>query len=516
MHREIDLGLTHFAVLSDGTKVAAPTFLRRAARKLKRLQQALSRERRGSQNRKKAVVRVARAHARVADTRRDWQHKLSTTITRENQAVYVEDLAVAGLGRTRLAKSVHDAGWASFTAMLEYKAAKYGRAFGRVDRFFPSTRMCSQCGRINDTMALNVRSWNCPCGTTHDRDVNAAINVLAAGQAESLNDRGAHVRPGLAPAARREAVTHPDTACSTRSVEGISVLQDGEDVNPSMPVELSRLRHHAEGGPPTGSNLALEKFGGPVKPAADPTRHQAESTEDRQRQGCRLRRSRQPGGTVLVRSWLADAGLVVLSGAAAAVYGMLPTSHGAAAAVEAEPAAAVVPMAVARPVAAVAPVAASPSKPSVEPVLSGKRRVTIVRVGAFESGLSLLDGGRLTEVDDDRGRQVFVPTPLGSGEFLIKAYHGGGTGQPICWQVRNPGDTQPLFVRGAACRADDQAQRFVIAPAPAGGAREYLISNRWAYLRDSARSGLILEELGDAPSVSSFRFNDTGPAPRQK
>ncbi|MET7751428.1 transposase [Micromonospora sp. NPDC005367] len=220
----IDLGLTHFAVLSDGTKVAAPKFLRRAARKLKRLQQALSRKRRGSQNRKKAVVKVARAHTRVADTRRDWQHKLSTTIIRENQAVYVEDLAVAGLGRTRLAKSVHDAGWASFTAMLEYKAAKCGRAFGRVDRFFPSTRMCSQCGRINDKMALNVRSWDCPCGTTHDRDVNAAINVLAVGQAESLNDRGAHVRPGLVPAARREAVTHPDAACSTRSVEGISVL----------------------------------------------------------------------------------------------------------------------------------------------------------------------------------------------------------------------------------------------------------------------------------------------------
>ena len=140
----IDLGLTHFAVLSDGTKVAAPKFLRRAARKLKRLQQDLSRKQRGSQNRKKAVVKVARAHARVADTRRDWQHKLSTTIIRDNQAVYVEDLCVVGLGRTRLAKSVHDAGWASFTGMLEYKAARYGRTFARVDRFFPSTRMCSR------------------------------------------------------------------------------------------------------------------------------------------------------------------------------------------------------------------------------------------------------------------------------------------------------------------------------------------------------------------------------------
>lgn len=219
----IDLGLTHFAVLSDGTKVAAPKFLRRAARKLKRLQQNLSRKAKGSNNRKKAVVKVARAHARVADTRRDWQHKLSTRIIRENQAVYVEDLCVVGLGRTRLAKSVHDAGWASFTGMLEYKAARYGRTFGKVDRFFPSTRMCSDCGRINDKMALDVRAWDCPCGSHHDRDVNAAKNIKAAGQAD-FNDRGAQVRPAFVLAPRGEAVTHPDAACSTRSVEGISVL----------------------------------------------------------------------------------------------------------------------------------------------------------------------------------------------------------------------------------------------------------------------------------------------------
>jgi putative transposase len=219
----IDLGLTHFAVLSDGTKVAAPKFLRRAARKLKRLQQDLSRKQKGSNRRKKAVKKVARAHARVADTRRDWQHKLSTQIIRENQAIYVENLCVVGLGRTRLAKSVHDAGWASFTAMLEYKAARYGRTFGRVDRFFPSTRMCSDCGRINDKMALDVRSWTCPCGSAHDRDVNAAMNVLAAGRAESLNACGAQVRPALVPAPRREAGIRQDAACSTRSVEGISV-----------------------------------------------------------------------------------------------------------------------------------------------------------------------------------------------------------------------------------------------------------------------------------------------------
>jgi len=221
----IDLGLTHFAVFSDGTKVAAPKFLRRAARKLKRLQQALSRKQKGSANRGKAVVKVARAHARVADTRRDWQHKLSTQIIRENQAVYVEDLCVIGLGRTRLAKSVHDAGWASFTGMLEYKAARHGRTFGRVDRFFPSTRRCSACGRINEKMALDVRVWDCLCGAAHDRDVNAALNVLAAGQVDNSNDRGAQVRPGLVRAPRGEAVTHPDAACSPPSVEGISVLR---------------------------------------------------------------------------------------------------------------------------------------------------------------------------------------------------------------------------------------------------------------------------------------------------
>jgi putative transposase len=233
----IDLGLTHFAVLSDGTKIAAPRFLRRAARKLRRLQQDLSRKQRGSNNRKKAVVKVARAHARVADTRRDWQHKLSTQIIRDNQAVYVEDLCVAGLGRTRLAKSVHDAGWSQFASMLEYKAARYGRTFARVDRFFPSTHKCSNCGRINQKMALDVRVWDCPCGSRHDRDVNAAQNIKAAGQAD-FNDRGAQIREGIIPAPRGEAVTHPDAARSTRSVEGIFVLQGGADVNVPVTVVI--------------------------------------------------------------------------------------------------------------------------------------------------------------------------------------------------------------------------------------------------------------------------------------
>lgn len=220
----IDLGLTHFAVLSDGTKVAAPKFLRQAARRLRRLQKSLSRKVKGSNNRKKAVIKVARAHAKVADTRRDWQHKLSTAIIRDNQAVYVEDLCVTGLGRTRLAKSVHDAGWSGFTSMLEYKAARYGRLFVRIDRFAPTSQTCSECGRIDGPKPLSVRSWTCLCGATHDRDINAAKNVLAAGQADNSNDRGAQVRPASVLAPRRETVTHPDDARSTRSAEGISAL----------------------------------------------------------------------------------------------------------------------------------------------------------------------------------------------------------------------------------------------------------------------------------------------------
>ncbi|MGO8957917.1 MAG: RNA-guided endonuclease InsQ/TnpB family protein [Streptosporangiaceae bacterium] len=139
----VDLGLTHFAVLSDGRKITAPQFLRRAETKLKRAQRSLSRKQKGSSNRDKARVKVARAHARVADARRDFHHQLSTALIRDNQAVAVENLAVTALARTRLAKSVHDAGWSAFTAMLEYKARLYGREFHRIGRYEPTSRVCS-------------------------------------------------------------------------------------------------------------------------------------------------------------------------------------------------------------------------------------------------------------------------------------------------------------------------------------------------------------------------------------
>nr|WP_261574420.1 transposase [Frankia gtarii] len=205
----VDLGLTHFAVLSDGTKIDSPRFLRRAEKRLKKAQRDLSRKKKGSANRAKARLKIARAHARVADARREFHHELSTRLIRENQAVAVEDLAVKGLARTRLAKSVHDAGWSAFVAMLEYKAARYGRAFVRIGRFEPTSQVCSTCGVKDGPKPLDVREWTCgACGSTHDRDVNAAVNVaLAAGLAVSA--RGAQVRPAPVPAPRDEAGTHP-------------------------------------------------------------------------------------------------------------------------------------------------------------------------------------------------------------------------------------------------------------------------------------------------------------------
>jgi putative transposase len=205
----IDLGLTHFAVLSDGRKIASPRFLRRAERKLRHRQREHARKQKGSSNRDKARVKVARAHARVADARRDFHHQLSTALIRDNQAVAVEDLAVNGLARTRMAKSVYDAGWSGFVAMLEYKARLHGRELHKIGRFEPTSQTCSACGVKDGPKPLYVRSWQCRgCGAWLDRDINAAVNVAkAAGLAVSAC--GAQVRPGPALAQRGEAGTHP-------------------------------------------------------------------------------------------------------------------------------------------------------------------------------------------------------------------------------------------------------------------------------------------------------------------
>jgi putative transposase len=203
----IDLGLTHFAVLSDGRKIASPRFLRRAEKKLRRAQRSLSRKQEGSRNQRKARGKVARVHVRVTDARREFHHQLSTALIRENQAVAVEDLAVKGLGRTHMAKSIYDAGWSAFVRMLEYKAQRHGRSFYRIGRFEPTTRVCSSCGAKDGPKGLGVRTWQCRrCGVWLDRDINAAVNVArAAGLA--VTACGAQVRPGLALAQCSEAGT---------------------------------------------------------------------------------------------------------------------------------------------------------------------------------------------------------------------------------------------------------------------------------------------------------------------
>lgn len=208
----VDLGVKDFAVTSDGETIGNPRHYRRLAEKLEREQRALSRKTKGSSNHRKAALKVARTHARIADMRRDFLHKLSTRLIRENQTVVIEDLAVGNMtkrcepkpdpdnpnhwlpngqsAKTGLNRSIMDAGWSEFRRMLEYKAEWYGRRLIIIDRYYPSTQICSHCGAKTGPKGLDnldVRAWTCPdCDTRHDRDGNAAENILAAGLAVSV------------------------------------------------------------------------------------------------------------------------------------------------------------------------------------------------------------------------------------------------------------------------------------------------------------------------------------------
>ena len=196
----IDLGLTDLAAIaySDGTreKVAAPRHLRAKERKLARAQRELARRQKGSANRAKSRVKVARIHEKVAATRLDHHHKLASRIVHENQVVGLETLSVTGLARTRLARSIHDAGWGTLVRLIEEKASERGRTVVREGRFAPTTRTCSVCGVLSDPKPLSVRTWTCAgCGAALDRDYNAATNiVVAAGRAETENACGGDVR----------------------------------------------------------------------------------------------------------------------------------------------------------------------------------------------------------------------------------------------------------------------------------------------------------------------------------
>jgi putative transposase len=191
----IDLGLKSFAVLRGGKVIDSPKFFRKLERKLKKAQRSLSRKAKGSANRAKARNKVAKIHEKIKDTRSDWVDKHVHRIVAQNQGIYVEDLHVKGLAKSRMSKSIADAAFGMFLTRLESKAARAGRTFARVDRYFPSTRLCSACGALTGPQGLDgikVRQWVCGCGAEHDRDANAEINIrregkrlVAAGQADT-------------------------------------------------------------------------------------------------------------------------------------------------------------------------------------------------------------------------------------------------------------------------------------------------------------------------------------------
>jgi putative transposase len=191
----IDAGITCLMTTSDGEKIVNPNHFKRLRYKLRQAQKALSRKVKGSNNREKARIEVARIQAAIADSRKDFLHKLTTRLVRENQTIAVEDLSVKNMmNNHKLAQAIADASWSELVRQLEYKAAWSGRTLVKIDRWFPSSKRCGHCGHIVDQLPLNVREWTCPeCGTYHDRDINAAQNILAAGLAVSVC--GANIRP---------------------------------------------------------------------------------------------------------------------------------------------------------------------------------------------------------------------------------------------------------------------------------------------------------------------------------
>jgi putative transposase len=183
----VDLGLASFAVLSDGTRIEAPKPLAKRLRLLKRRSKQLSRKEKGSNNAKKAALRLARLHRKVKNLRRDFLHKQTTCLARTKPVIVVEDLSVRGLSRGWLSRSVADVGWGTFLRMLEYKAKWHGATLILAPRSFPSTRLCSRCGHLHGKMSLSQRVFRCEaCGLEMDRDLNAALNLKAYGLAHLM------------------------------------------------------------------------------------------------------------------------------------------------------------------------------------------------------------------------------------------------------------------------------------------------------------------------------------------
>jgi putative transposase len=225
----VDLGITSFAVTSDGERIANPRHLERRARNLARYQRRLARCQKGSANRAKARAKVARAHRKARDARRDFLHRTTTGLVRDYDLIAIEDLAVSNMVRNRrLARAISDCGWGEFRRQLAYKCERAGRRLVVIDRWYPSSKICSACGFVLAELPLKIRTWQCPsCRARHDRDLNAAKNILAAGLA------AARCNPGDACGAD---VRHPETPPVQSAVKqepqlaraGIPVLQGRE------------------------------------------------------------------------------------------------------------------------------------------------------------------------------------------------------------------------------------------------------------------------------------------------
>lgn len=210
----IDLGIIDFATFDNGEKVKAPKPLKKRLKRLRKTQQKLARKQKGSKRREVARKKVALLHAKIADTRIDFLHKLSTKVIRENQTIALEDLNVSGMVTHRkLSRAISDLGWRIFRTMLEAKAVIYGRDLRIINRWEPTSQRCSCCGEKGGKKELSVREWECLfCGTTHDRDINAATNILkaAGGQSEAKNGRGGRRKTISKVAASREASTNQE------------------------------------------------------------------------------------------------------------------------------------------------------------------------------------------------------------------------------------------------------------------------------------------------------------------
>ncbi|BAY51108.1 putative transposase [Thermostichus vulcanus NIES-2134] len=191
----LDVGMSSLITLSTGEKIANPKHFNRYYKRLRKAQRSLSRKQKGSRNWHKARLKVAKIHQKISDSRKDHLHQLTTRLIRENQTIVIESLAVKNMVKNRqLARSISDAGWGELVRQLEYKAQWYGRTLVKIDRWFPSSKRCGQCGHIVEWLPLSVREWDCPkCGAHHDRDINAARNILAVGHTVTVC--GAGVRP---------------------------------------------------------------------------------------------------------------------------------------------------------------------------------------------------------------------------------------------------------------------------------------------------------------------------------